>query len=427
MITVHSVCSRCILVLFLATILAPLPSRAEEFITIGHPACLSGRFAASGFQAHAGIKACIQWINEEYGGVEIKGKKMKLDYLYRDCRSEKEQVSRIMDQLISRHKAEVIFAPYSSELSWRGLPQAESRGILYMVHGGADDAMFHFGFKYAVQTIGPASLYHHNVLEMLHGLDPSATDIALIHEDSDFARRVRAGTVQKAQALGMKIVYNKIYPSGCRSLLPLVKPLQELQPDLILGGGHYRDGVLLCRHLAELDLRPGVISIIASATLPDFHEDLGPLAQGIMGPSQWELDAHYSAEQARKEDIEWFGPSKEKFLELFQKAAAVTSKPGYHAAEAGAQVLAYVLGVERAGSLDPDRVRAALGELRFMSFYGIWDINAFGLQEGHSMLEIQWQNGKREIVWPLEARTAEPLYPKPPFRAERERGRRSAD
>lgn len=50
-----------------------------------------------------------------------------------------------------------------------------------------------------------------------------------------------------------------------------------------------------------------------------------------------------------------------------------------------------------------------------MSFYGGWDINDTGLQVGHSMVGMQWQDGQRGIVWPLKSRTADPLYPKPPF------------
>ena len=45
-----------------------------------------------------------------------------------------------------------------------------------------------------------------------------------------------------------------------------------------------------------------------------------------------------------------------------------------------------------------------------------WDIDdTTGMQIGHSMVDMQWQNGKRVIVWPLEAATAKPIYPKPKF------------
>ncbi len=78
--------------------------------------------------------------------------------------------------------------------------------------------------------------------------------------------------------------------------------------------------------------------------------------------------------------------------------------------------MAYVKAVENMHSIDQDKVRAALGKLKFMSFYGGWDIDDItGMQIGHSMVDMQWQNGKRVIVWPLEAATAKPIYPKPKF------------
>ena len=99
-----------------------------------------------------------------------------------------------------------------------------------------------------------------------------------------------------------------------------------------------------------------------------------------------------------------------------KKALGKNVIPDYHAAEAGAQVLAYVLAVEKANSLDSKNVRDALGKLTFMSFYGGWDIDDTGLQIGHSMVDVQWQSGKRVIVWPKEAQTGKIAYPMPTFK-----------
>ena len=85
-------------------------------------------------------------------------------------------------------------------------------------------------------------------------------------------------------------------------------------------------------------------------------------------------------------------------------------------------MLAYVLAVEKADSLDSDKVRAALGELTFMSFYGGWDIDETGLQVGHSMVDVQWQGGKRVIVWPQGVQTGKLYYPMPSF-AEKAKGK----
>ena len=112
--------------------------------------------------------------------------------------------------------------------------------------------------------------------------------------------------------------------------------------------------------------------------------------------------------------MDW--PSQDEFVALFKKALGKDIIPDYHAAEAGAQVLAYVKAAEMANSIDQDKVRAALGKLKFMSFYGGWDVDdTTGMQIGHSMVDMQWQNGKRVIVWPLEAATAKFIYPIPKF------------
>jgi branched-chain amino acid transport system substrate-binding protein len=56
-----------------------------------------------------------------------------------------------------------------------------------------------------------------------------------------------------------------------------------------------------------------------------------------------------------------------------------------------------------------------------MSFYGGWDIDDTGLQIGHSMVDVQWQNKSRVIVWPEEAQTGKPYYPMPTF-SDKEKG-----
>ena len=100
--------------------------------------------------------------------------------------------------------------------------------------------------------------------------------------------------------------------------------------------------------------------------------------------------------------------------------------PDYHAAEAGAQVLAYVLGVQKAGSVDPGKVRKALGDLKFMSFYGGWKVDENGMQVGHTMVDVQWQDGIRVIVWPEEAQTGKVCYPMPTFQ-EKAKGAKARD
>jgi len=388
---------------------------AKKSITIGHPACLSGKYAKAGEQAVGGIKACITWVNEVYGGVNLGGEKLPLEYKYYDCESNKEAVTSLTGRLITVDKVDVVFAPYSSGLTLRGAPIAESKRMLYMDHGGANNKIFQQGFKYVVQTIGPASSYHQGTLDMIKAVAPEATKAALAYEDSEFARMVMEGAEAYAEKLGFEIVFKRTYPKGVTDMTPLLSALKTKEADFILGGGHYEDGQLFIRQMADLGLDVKAVSLIASATLPAFYDALTHMAEGVMGPSHWEYGVTYSEQGAQAAGTTWIGPSQDEFVELFKEAVGSDMIPDYHAAEAGAQVLAYVLGVEKAQSLDQAAVRNALGQLEFMSFYGGWDIDETGLQIGHTMVDIQWQDGQRVIVWPEKAQTGQVVYPMPTF------------
>lgn len=398
---------------------------AKDKIVIGHPACLSGKYSKAGEQALGGIRACVDWVNKVRGGVNLAGGKVPLEYIYYDSESKKESVTSLIERLITSEKVDCVFAPYSSGLTLSGAPVAEKYGMLYMDHGGASNKIFRQGFQYIVQTIGPATSYHMGTLDMIQKTDPKAKKVALAYEDSEFARMVMEGAEEHAKKLGFKVVFKRTYPKGVTDLTPLLSALKATKPDFVIGGGHFEDGQLFNRQMADLDIDTNALSLIAAATLPAFYKALTSMAEGVMGPSHWEYGVKYSEAEAKKVGLQWIGPSQDEFVDLFKKALGKDVIPDYHAAEAGAAALAYVLAVEKAGSADPDKVRAALGDLKFMSFYGAWDIDDTGLQVGHTMVDVQWQMGKRIIVWPPEAQTGRLAYPMPSF-ADKAKGKVAA-
>jgi branched-chain amino acid transport system substrate-binding protein len=407
-------------VLMFAVVIVAAPAcektKAPEKIVIGHPACLSGSYAKAGEQAVGGIQAAVDWINEKQGGIKVGEKTIPLEYKSYDCESKKESVTSLLERLITTDKVNFTFAPYSSGLTLAGAPVAEKYQMIYMDHGGASDKIFQQGFEYIVQTIGPGSSYHTGTLEMIKKIDPEAKKVALAYEDSEFARSVMDGAEKKAGELGFEIVFKRTYPAKVTDLTPLLSDLKASSPDVIIGGGHFEDGQLLNRQLADLGIQPRLLSLIAAATLPAFGDALGELAEGVMGPSHWEYGVTFSEEGAAKEGKLWIGPSQDEYVALFKKAVGKDMLPDYHAAEASAAVLALVLAVEETDTLDTAAVREALGNLQFMSFYGGWDIDETGKQVGHSMVDVQWQDGERVIVWPEAAQTGSPLYPKPEFK-----------
>ena len=408
----------------LAGLFSGCKESAEDKIVIGHAACLSGKYAKAGEQAYGGIEAVVSWVNDVHGGILLDGKRMPLEYRQYDAESKKEAVTSLIERLINRDKVQAVFAPYSSSLTLAGAPVAEKYGVIYMDHGGASDKIFEQGFEYIVQTIGPGSKYHVGTLNMIHETDPGAKKLALVYEDSEFARSVMDGAKAHAESLGFDIVVERTYPKGVSDLTPLLSAMKAASPDVVLGGGHFEDGQLFNRQMADLDINPKAMSLIAAATLPAFYDALTFMAEGVMGPSHWEQGVTFDSAAAKAAGLDWIGPGQDEFVKLFEDALGKGVTPDYHAAEAGAAVLAFVAAVEKANSIDPDELRKTLGDLTFMSFYGSWDIDETGKQTGHDMVDVQWQNGQRVIVWPPDAKTGKLFYPMPSF-ADKAQGKKA--
>lgn len=412
----------CVLALGLA--LGPAAGTAAEpdKVVIGGTIGLSGRFAKEGQQSVWGIEAMEKWVNKTLGGVTVKGRKIPVEYKYYDDESRKEAVTSLAERLITVDRVQFFLAPYSSPLTLAGAPVVEKYGVLYMSHGGATDRVVDQGYRFVVQTLSPASMYQTSFLDMVHQLEPAAKRLALLFKDDEFSREVMKGADAHARKLGFNIVFSRTYPTEVKDLTPVLTELQVARADVLAGGGHFADGQLFTKQLADMGIDVKAASILVAPAIPAFYQALGGIAEGILTPGQWGVGVTYSAEAAKKKGLEYVGPSQEEFMKFFL-AESRGAQPSYHAAEAAAGFLAIVKGINAAQSLEPRAVRETMNRLHFMTFFGDWKIEPeTGKQIGHEMVLLQWQDKKLQIVWPPSAQTAKPFYPLLTTR-EREAGR----
>ena len=87
----------------------------------------------------------------------------------------------------------------------------------------------------------------------------------------------------------------------------------------------------------------------------------------------------------------------------------------YHTAQGYGACQVLLEAIRRAGSVDGEKVRAALVRLDFNTAYGAFKVDADGFQVAHKMVMFQWQDGKKVIVWPEELAPGKPRFPTPPW------------
>jgi branched-chain amino acid transport system substrate-binding protein len=178
---------------------------------------------------------------------------------------------------------------------------------------------------------------------------------------------------------------------------------------------------MLINVLDQEGFAPKALSLLVAPTDPNFYDlTLGcpaPCdyanhpAEGVSGPSQWEVGVGFTEAIAKSNGRTWYGPEQDAFLDIYHKFAGEGQSPSYHAANGAVMMLSLALAIEKAQSLDTDKVRAAFDETDFTSFWGRWDVDETGANIGHAMVEVQWQQGVKQIVWPEDGKTASFTYP----------------
>ena len=399
---------------------APTAAAAEEVSAlIGFTASQTGSLNVESIRQMNGLNLWIQQVNDA-GGIKLSdGRVVKFTTQFYDDESNKDRVQELYTRLATDDKADFLISPYSSGLTDTAAVIAEQYGKIMITTGAASDATYQKGYTLVFQAYPPASRYLTGALDLLTATDPSAKKIAIVHENDNFSTSVANALNEYAPTQGYEVVLFEGYDSGTTDFAPFINKIQGVEPDAILGGGHFQDGSTFAKQLDEKNVTAKYIALLVAPPEPSFSE-LGNAALGIVGPSQWEPLVSFSEDSAKAANMAWYGPSSAEFTQAYK--AAYNEDPSYHAAGGYAAGLLLQQAIEQAGSLDNTAVKTALDNTDLLTFFGHekFDTSAenHGLQVGHSMVYIQWQqddsgNLVKQVVWPVEGATAELLYPMP--------------
>jgi branched-chain amino acid transport system substrate-binding protein len=162
----------------------------------------------------------------------------------------------------------------------------------------------------------------------------------------------------------------------------------------VLVCGHLRESMAMRRALAGLGWTPGVYYATVGPVLDEYQEELGPLAQGTFSSTQWQ----YHQKQAF--------PGVHEFHDSF--VGKWGEAPSYHAASAYAAGQILEAAAQKTGSLKHDDLARMLSTMDLTTVIGRWGVDPDGMQIRHFALVLQWQDGRKEVVWPRALATAKP-------------------
>ena len=362
-------------------------------LVVGMPASLSGQFQAQGRQALAGILAWERDANAETPNA--------FRVLHHDDASDASTVREATRRLIVDDQVDILIGPYSSVLTSAAAQAAEAHGKLLWNQGGASDDVYRQGYHRIVGILAPARRYLSGLLPLVRQTESSASTVALVRASTgEFPKAVCHGVAETAKELGFRIVLDVEFEASAVDFADVLERLKVAQADVVVVVGRVRNDLALARRLAESGVNAGAVVAVA-AGIQAFQDDLGSLAGRFLGPSQWESGAHYQPD---------FGPTAEQVIASFRRDGHQTVD--YPMAQAYAAGIVVQKCLEEAGSPDNQALRDAAARLRFSTFYGDFEIDAeTGRQIGRESLLVQWQEGRKVIVWPPSLAQGRLVYP----------------
>jgi len=315
----------------------------------------------------------------------LLGHKVELKFL--DDKSDRRTAITLYEKLITEDKVDLVLGPYGAYLTDAVANVMERYKRPFLAHAAAP-VIWQRGRKYVFRNTpgvfspdrpeGP--LYLAKIIGVKR--------IAIIGEGSVAPRQVTEGALEWAKKFGLEVVLLESYRKKQTDFRPLLQRIEASGAEAIFESGYFQDAVALVRQLRELNINVKMFAATIGPALPEFIEELGSLAEYVVGFSLWEP----------KPDLLGH-PGMKEFIENYEKRYG--GKPNYHAAGGYTAMQVYEAAVKKAGSFDPEKIRNAMASITVDTIWGRWKANEQGLVP-HSGpgLTFQIQNGERMIVWP---------------------------
>ncbi len=348
--------------------------RAALVTPLSGPMATFGRASATGLILWARHAAHLPppWI-----GVEL------------DIRDTATDPEAAMRAAIGTHP-EVVFGPYGSSTMLAAM-RATDRVVWN--HGAATSQLSRPAFPHIINVLSPASIYFDGVLQAVRTTDPGVATVSVLYASSGFGRDVATGAISAAGKLNFEIRTVSFEPNHADEIASSLPTA-----DVLLVVGSFADELATAPVLLTRTWRAAAY---VGAGVEEVLAPLGNLREGLLGPAQWIATAALEPDE---------GPDSAWFVAKYRQSVGVD--PPYPAAQAFAAGLLCARCLRDSGVTEDAAQLAAARQLACTTLYGRFRIDPVsGLQVGHQVLIVQWQNGIRRVIWPAEQAERPLLYP----------------
>ena len=207
---------------------------AEKEVIIGGIFGLSGPGSEALARKYDGVKAAVAWINDDKGGINIKGDKYRIKLIAEDSKGSVDGMVAAANKLIFDNKVKFMIGGISVPPFRLAISQLlEDNKVLTMnVDGIGINAEMTPKSQYTFGSIVSRAAYNVGWEQFLKYY-PKVKTVAIIAPEDPSTVEDAQHLGDAAKAYGLKIVAEEHYPFGTADFYPMWTKLLEAKPDVV--------------------------------------------------------------------------------------------------------------------------------------------------------------------------------------------------
>jgi branched-chain amino acid transport system substrate-binding protein len=386
-----------ILAASLAAIALPAPfAIAADVVKIGAPLALTGPLADEAKKQNVIWKMWLEKANAA-GGINVGGKKMKIELVIYDYQSDGQRAGQLAEKLITDDKVDFLLAPFGSGHTKIVATIAERYETPVLACVSSSESVFDQTLKHLFGTLSPNAGMFGPMITYFREKLPSLKKVAVLGRDDIFPKSMAQGISAASKSAGLDVVYDQLYAVGTMDHSAALSAIKAANPDWIYVTGYTQDLILIRKQMADLGVKAPIITMVAGPAYKEYVDGLGNLANGVTSSSWWHHATSYKGIGV------W--PTTEEFYKEF--VATQKEDPDYIHASCAAAMDVLVAAIEKAGSLDKKKVRDELAKTDVITFYGPIKFSANGMNQVRALPIIQVQDKHVKVLAPADVKNGD--------------------
>lgn len=369
---------------------------AQDVIKIGAPLPLTGPLSPEGVKQQQGYDLWAEAANAK-GGIKVGGKSYKVQLVYADYASNTPRAVQLAERLITEDKVNFLFSPFGSGAAKAASTVSEKYGIPTIAATASSEQVYDQGYKYLFGTFTPNQTLTEPLADLVLAKNKNIKRVAILARNDLFPLAIGQEMEKSAKARKLEVVMSEKYAIGTMDHASAITQMRAAKPDWIFATGYINDLILIRKQMKDLGVQAPVVTMIAGPAYQEFIDAAGPLAENISSAAWWHPAVRYKGTDV-------FG-STEEFNMAW--AAKFKSEPDYAQASAAAAGAVLQIAIEKAGTIEPAKVRDSLAGLDVVTFYGRIKFGPTGQVTSLEPPVFQIQGGKPMVIVPDMIKQAE--------------------